>query len=537
MAERGVSGAPISQEQGGDQAIARLPTGITAFVGRTMKGPLNAPVAVASFAEFQQVFGGLWQPAMLGYAVEQYFENGGRRALIVRVANGARPPSIALPAGASALILAGLNPGSRENLRAAVDYDGIGALDGDRFNLVVQRVRVPGSELIEEQEIFRRLSIEEGAARYVGDVLAGSRLVRMLAAAPRVRPDRTGSRPGGPLVGYVASGADGDDGAALTDYDVIGSAVRSTGLFALQGVGRFDLLCIPPLGRDRDVGLSTLLVAARFCRERRALLVVDPPREWSTAQVAVERLRLWPFRSENALMFFPRIVAVDRLRNRPETFGSAAAGAGLIARGDESLPVWMPAEAEDAILRPALKISANVEEAERVKLARAGVNTLLSARSGSRTRLSPRTLAAESSGASDWKYLAARRLALFVVASIESGTRWLATASSKPEIWNRAREQVERFLAELAENGAFAGSRPEDSYFVVCDERVNRPDAVAAGEVNLLYGFATTRPAEFHAWLNTYQAGQCRARSVAVNRSATSQDRVDWEIETSILRS
>ena len=53
----------------------------------------------SSFAEFQQQFGGLWQPATLGYAVEQFFENGGWQAIIVRVANGARAPTLRLPAG------------------------------------------------------------------------------------------------------------------------------------------------------------------------------------------------------------------------------------------------------------------------------------------------------------------------------------------------------------------------------------------------------------------------------------------------------
>ena len=41
-------------------AIARAPTAITAFVGRTLKGPVNRALTIASFAEFQQQFGGLW---------------------------------------------------------------------------------------------------------------------------------------------------------------------------------------------------------------------------------------------------------------------------------------------------------------------------------------------------------------------------------------------------------------------------------------------------------------------------------------------
>ena len=169
MADSPASGAELAQQSRTDHAIARVPTGIAAFVGRTLKGPVNQPVAVASFAEFQLRFGGLWQPATLSYAVEQFFENGGREAHIVRIANGARPPSLTLPAGSGALQLQALNPGSREYLRASVDYDGIDAKSPDRFNLVVQRVRTAGSEQIEDQEIFRRLSVTPGAERFAAD--------------------------------------------------------------------------------------------------------------------------------------------------------------------------------------------------------------------------------------------------------------------------------------------------------------------------------------------------------------------------------
>ncbi len=94
------------------------------------------------------------------------------------------------------------------------------------------------------------------------------------------------------------------------------------------------MLCIPPLTRDRDVGLSTLLVAARLCRERHALLVVDPPAAWGTARAALDALRLWPFRSDSAVMYYPRVQAFDRLRGRVEVFSSCGAAAGMIARSD-----------------------------------------------------------------------------------------------------------------------------------------------------------------------------------------------------------
>jgi uncharacterized protein len=537
VADSRVSGIELAeQSRTTEHAIERVPTAIAAFVGRTLKGPVNQPVPVSSFAEFQQIFGGLWQPSTLSYALEQFFENGGRRALIVRIVNGARPPTITLPASGAALRLIALNPGSREYLRASVDYDGIGDGEPDRFNLVVQRVRSAASELIEDQEIFRRVSILPDSGRFVMDALLESRLVRGLGPVPERRPDRSLSGPVGAMIGYAVSNPDGDDGGPLTDYDVIGSAIEGTGLFALKGAARFNMLCIPPLTRDGDVGLSILLVAAKFCRERQALLLVDPPSAWLSARTALDSLRIWPFRSDSAVMFFPRVQAFDRLRGRIETFASCGAAAGMIARADETWPVWSAVESEESILRPGLRPAVAVSDADRVRLSHAGVNTLLSVRSNIRTPISPRTLTAGSCGVSDWKYLSARRLALFVAASIEEGTRWVVFEHNGPATWERARGLAESFLDELAEQGAFVGTTPDESHFVIGDERVNREQTVAEGKFNLLFGFATSKPGEFDTWLVTHQAGASRVRPVSVNRATTSKHRVEWEIETSILR-
>jgi phage tail sheath protein FI len=332
------------------------------------------------------------------------------------------------------------------------------------------------------------------------------------------------------------SNPDGDDGAPLTDYDVIGSATDSTGMFALQATSAFNLLCIPPLAREQDVGLSTLLVASKFCRDRHALLVVDPPSTWISPRTALEALRTWPFRSDNAVMYFPRVQSFDRLRGRAETFASSGAAAGMIARSDETSPVWAATESEESFLRPGLRPAAVVSDVERVRLSQAGVNTLVSSRSNVRQGLSPRTLAAGGVGASDWKYLAARRLALFVASSIEQGTRWVLMEPNIPSTWERARSLVDAFLEALAEQGAFAGAAPDQSHFAIADDRVNREQTVAEGKCNLLYGFATSKPGEFDTWMVTHHPGSSRVRRVSVNRLATSKNRVEWEIETAILR-
>jgi phage tail sheath protein FI len=536
LAETFDSQSVTAEQPGSLRVIARAATSITAFIGRALKGPVNEPVMVRSFADYTRVFGGLWQPSTLSYAVEQYFENGGRAAVIVRVTNGARPPTLTLPAGASRLTLRGVGAGSREFLRASVDYDAIDAKESDRFNLVVQRVRTAGSEQIEDQEIFRRLSVTPGSDRFVADVLLESRLVRVQGSVPTERPSRTPPAANGAVIGYTPCNPDGDDGGPLTDYDIIGSAQAGTGIFALHAAPDINLLCIPPLTRDQDVGLSTLLVAGRFCRERRAILIVDPPATWASSAAALDGMRNFPFRSEDAAMYFPRVIAFDRLRGRFEMFAPCGVAAGMIARGDEASPVWSAAEGDDAVLRPGLRPAWTINQGDRVRLANAGINLLQAVRLAPKFATSPRTLASGAAAVSDWRYLSARRLSLFAVTSIERGTRWMLFERNAPSTWMLARAQVEAFLDSLYAEGAFVGRSGQEGYFVVCDERINTEETLRGGKVNLAFGFSASKPGEYHAFLVTHSPAGSRTRLISVNRFANYSPSVDEEIESSILR-
>ena len=516
MTER-LAGIQVQEEAGSGQSIAEAPTAVTAFVGRCLRGPVNRAVAISGFNEFQRIFGGLWQPSTLSYAVEQYFENGGRTAIVVRVANGARCCTIRLPAPDGALVLEALAPGTREFLRAAVDYDGIGDNEEDSFNLVIQRVRTPGSEHIEDQEIYRRVSIAPDAPRAVAAVLADSELVRVTGDLPRLRPDPTPRHDPRGIAGYVFSGTDADDGAPLTDYDIIGSAANGTGLFALGAAGGFNLLCIPPLTRDVDVGASTLLVANRFCRERRAMLFVDPPLGWDSAAKALAEMRHWPLPSDSACMFFPRLLGYDKLRGRFEAFAPSGAIAGTLSRASEHWPVWTTACAEEAMVRPGLRPACPVDDEQRSRLAAVGVNTVQAVRRPGREGTKAMTLAGPGAGSADWRSLAAKRLALLVVNSIERGTRWMVFEPNEPSTWKRATAQLREFMTGLEERGAFAEREPGDRWFVLCDERVNRERHREQGIVNLMFGIPAQRPGGFHAWLVSHRAGGSRVQTVSPN--------------------
>jgi hypothetical protein len=513
----------VAEERGPDQSISRLATARTAFVGRTLRGPINRPVFIKSFVEFQHVFGGLWQPSLLGYAIEQFFDNGGREALIVRVVNGARSATLTLKAGERALQLQALRPGTREFLRASVDFDNIAAGDLDLFNLTVQRVRAQGTGQVDDQEIFHRLSVSRADERYFPNAIAQSALIRLAGEMPTQRPDRTLDPASGLATAYVNSNADGDDGAPLTDYDLIGSSLDHTGVFALHQADYFNFLCIPPLSRDRDVGPSALLVAARYCKERRALLIVDPPFAWQTADDALSGLRDWNFSNENALMYFPRVLAHDKLRGHFESFAPCGAVAGMLARYDENSPVWLSAEREEPTLRPGCRPACLVGEDRRIRLANLGVNTLQAVRSAARMNVRLRTLAAGNTANADWRYLSARRLALFILGSIEQGTRWVAAAGSSAEVAETLTAQVREFFEGLHETGTFGTRRLEDAFFVICDERVQTSATSSCGEVQFVIGFAASREHEFHCFRVSHSGSGSKIQPVSLNRLNYSQ--------------
>jgi uncharacterized protein len=513
----------VAEERGPDQSISRLATARTAFVGRTLRGPVNRPVFVKSFVEFQHVFGGLWQPSLLGYAIEQFFDNGGREALIVRVVNGARSATLTLKAGEEVLQLQALRPGTREFLRASVDFDNVAADEPDVFNLTVQRVLTRGTGQVDDQEIFHRLSVSRADERYFPTAIAQSALIRLAGEMPTQRPDRTLDPASGLATAYVNSNSDGDDGAPLTDYDLIGSSLDHTGVFALHQAEYFNLLCIPPLARDRDVGPSALLVAARYCKERRALLIVDPPSGWQTADDALSGLRDWNFSNENALMYFPRLLAHDKLRGHFESFAPCGAVAGMLARYDESSPVWLSAEREEPILRPGYRPACLVGEDRRIRLANLGVNTLQAVRSAARMNVRLRTLAAGNTANADWRYLSARRLALFILNSIEQGTRWVVAAGSAAEVAETLTAQVRVFFEGLRETGTFGARRLEEAFFVICDERVQASPTLGRAEVQFVIGFAASREHEFHSFRVSHSATGSKVQPVSLNRLNFSQ--------------
>lgn len=81
-------GAYIEWQDASAPLIQPLRTDITGFIGLAQRGPVNTPVPVESVKQFEAHFGSFIGGGFLAYAVRGFFENGGRRCWVVRVAAG-----------------------------------------------------------------------------------------------------------------------------------------------------------------------------------------------------------------------------------------------------------------------------------------------------------------------------------------------------------------------------------------------------------------------------------------------------------------
>lgn len=76
--------------------VSAMRTDVAGFAGLAVRGPIGVPVPVESWKQFVAHFGGLSNVGFLGYAVRAFFENGGQRCWVVRVASASARASDAI---------------------------------------------------------------------------------------------------------------------------------------------------------------------------------------------------------------------------------------------------------------------------------------------------------------------------------------------------------------------------------------------------------------------------------------------------------
>ncbi len=296
----------------------------------------------------------------------------------------------------------------------------------------------------------------------------------------------------------------GQNSEPLTDAVYLGDEALKTGLHGLDDVDLFNILCIPPDVLGDDTSSAVYDGALKYCVARRAMLIVDPPSDWtnrvgllSNPGARLGEVNLTGPAARNAFLYYPRVTMSDPLLGGAvDTFPACGIIAGILARTDTQRGVWVAPAGLDASLG-AVAPEVPLTDRENGILNPFAINCVRNFRVFGSVLWGARTLRGADQLADEYKYLPVRRTALFIEESLYRGTQWVVFQPNDEPLWALIRLNVGAFMNDLFRKGAFAGTKAQDAYFVHCDHTTTTQNDVDRGVVNIVVGFAPLKPAEF----------------------------------------
>ena len=180
------------------------------------------------------------------------------------------------------------------------------------------------------------------------------------------------------------------------------------------------------------------------------------------------------------------------------TVPPGAAMAGVYARTDRDRGVWeAPANTPLAnVIAPTVKITNTMQDNLNVHPTSGKSINAIRTFTGKGTLVwGARTLAGNDN---EWRYVPTRRLFIMVEESVKKATSWAVFEPNEARTWMKVKTQIENFLTGLWRNGALAGAKAEDAFFVNIGLGVTMDTQdVLEGRMNVEIGMAAVRPAEF----------------------------------------
>ena len=217
--------------------------------------------------------------------------------------------------------------------------------------------------------------------------------------------------------------------------------------------------------------------------------------------------------SINAAVYYPWLVTTDPVTGAPSTAPPSGFVAGIYGQEDSALGVWKsPAGIETALIgTPGVDPNGVMTDSQQGILNQNAVDCLRQFPGIGTVVFGARTTAAADPAYQQWRYVAVRRMALFIEQSLYASLTWAVFQGNAKPLWNALTQEVTAFMLTLFSQGAFAGTTPSHAFLVKCDATTTTATDVANGIVNILVGFAPLVPAEFVVVQIAQLAGQAQS--------------------------
>lgn len=179
-------------------------------------------------------------------------------------------------------------------------------------------------------------------------------------------------------------------------------------------------------------------------------------------------------------------------------FPPSGAMAGIYNKVDEERGVWQsPANISlNSVLAPSQAISAAAQEDLNVDPATGkSINAIRAFIGKGNLVWGARTLNGNSN---DWRYISVRRLISYIELSIQTSVQNYVFEQNNAMTWLKVRAMIENFLDNLWQEGALAGSKADDAFFVnVGLGSTMTAQDILEGRMIVSIGVAAVHPAEF----------------------------------------
>jgi phage tail sheath protein FI len=277
-----------------------------------------------------------------------------------------------------------------------------------------------------------------------------------------------------------------------------------------QEVDIFNLMVLPRAeGQSDDDRAALWGAASALCASERAFLVIDPRADWldiDTAEQGANAIRIG-VETRNAACYFPRLRATD-LSGAVKVIDPGGSVAGVMARTDARRGIWKAPAGLEATIRGVRGVERQMSDPDNGRLNPRALNAIRLFAEGV-VIWGARTLVGfDSSGNIDNKYVSVQRTMLYIEESLYRGIKFAVFEPNDEPLWAQLRLAAGSFMHGLFRQGAFAGQKASDAYFVVCDDTTTTQADRNLGIVNIIVGFAPLKPAEFVVLTVTQMAGQ-----------------------------
>lgn len=492
-------GVYIDEIDRGPKAIEGVPTSTAAFVGETERGPLK-PRAVNNYEDYVRWFGGVFaDDQFMPFAVAGFFQNGGKRLYVCRVANAAATTAEAVFGD---FVIKAVGPGLW-GTRVYVQVDNSSTQKPGPDNSMVPvgvRLRVayyanqpsedPGVWFNDQtqppfpsaSETFDDLDANEVSPNYWQK--------RLYDKSSLIELTRTSGPVNALPTRQFAQLVNGSDGKP-PEVDDFEGEVRLPQRSVPQGLAALKL------DQYHDVALiytpnPSVAVAKKViahCEDhgyRFAVIDIDKGVDATEfhARSAIGDTRC-------AAVYYPWIIVSDQKTGARKEMPPGGHVLGAYARTDSERGVFKSPANED--LRGVVDLTLKIDDQLQATLIPRGVNSIRSFPGRGIRVWGARTLSSDPL----WKYVTVQRLTMFLEASIYEGMHWVVFEPNDDRLWARVRETIRLFLRSQWRSGALFGQTEEEAFFVRCGRETITEADIASGRLLCQIGIAAVRPSEF----------------------------------------